>query len=362
MSQKNSSSKMYSIVMAGGRGTRFWPESTSKMPKQYLNLFSDNSLLVETLVRFDSLIDKDNRYIVTVKEQEEICQQRSAGHIGSESIILEPSGRNTAPCILLSLAHLLRVGATKEDVVCIVPADHVILNHKGFREVLTQASQVALNDKKIVTIGIVPTFPHTGYGYIQKGESLSTECFAVKQFKEKPDFNTAKTYLSTGEYYWNAGMFVSSIGTLLSEFEKTSPEIFKFFDKLKNNYNNFTKLLEIYNQIPKDSIDYAVMEKSKNVAVVPSKFDWNDLGSWDALESVIDQKDSNTVINTKKYYFDNSKNNIIFAPKQFVSLVNIDDYIIVSNDKVLMVVPKNDAQKVKTIVEYLQDNNLKELL
>lgn len=354
--------KVYCLVMAGGKGTRFWPESTQSRPKQYLSLTGDSPLLAQTLNRFDGLVEKDDRYIVTVKEQESLVRDSSEDLINEENLIFEPAGRNTAPCILLSLARLIAGGASDNDLMVVVPSDHVILNTKGFKTTIKKAIEIASSRKEIVTIGIVPHFPHTGFGYIERGEEIENG-YRVTQFKEKPDFETARNYLSSGNFYWNAGMFVAPIKTFKEELLLHSPSISKFFEPLLQNINNEEKVAEIYNQIPEDSIDYAVMEKSKHVSVCPAEFDWNDLGSWDALESVIQDQDENTIVKSKGHYFENAKGNIIFAPDKFVSLINVDDLIVVSNEKSVVVLPKKDSQRVKNIVEYLKKSDLgKDLL
>ena len=244
---------VYPLIMAGGRGTRFWPESTSKTPKQYLNLVGKHSLLHDTLTRFDGLVENKYRQIVTVKEQETLAIEASLGLIGDKGIIFEPSGRNTAPCILLSLVSLLAKGAKKEDVVAIVPSDHVILNKNGFQDVLKDAFSACVKFNKIVTIGINANFPHTGYGYIYRGVSLEENLYNVESFKEKPSFDVAKKYVESGEYYWNAGMFVSTIETLLNELKEHAPEIYNFKNDLLENINDFSKISEIYEKIPKES-------------------------------------------------------------------------------------------------------------
>lgn len=356
-------SHLYAVVMAGGQGTRFWPESYSKKPKQYLSLVGDKSLLGETLSRFDEFIPKDKRYIVTVKAQEKLADDCSKGEIANEGLVFEPSGRNTAPCILLAMAKLLEQGATENDVMAIVPSDHVILNKKGFQETLKRAAGAALKDSKIVTIGITPNFPHTGYGYIHKEDQRLDNVFNVKAFKEKPNKETATEYLKTGEYLWNAGMFVSTIGTLMKEFQAHAPEMFEFFSELREGINDFDKTSTTYAKIPAESIDYAIMEKSSEVFVTPADFDWNDLGSWDALESVIEKKDGNVVIGERSSYSDNSQGNIVFAPGKFVGLINVNDLIVVSNDKVTLVLPKEDSQKVKEIVSAIkEDKSLEDLV
>ncbi len=363
--------KLYCLVMAGGKGTRLWPESTAKKPKQYMPLFANKSLIESTFERFDTLTEKQNRFVVTVEEQAEIAYQLCKDQVQDKSaLVIEPSGRNTAPCILLSLVSLLAKGAKNEDVVAIVPSDHVILNTKSYQATIEYAVQVAAEKKKIVTIGINPTFPHTGYGYIQRGgkqtENSDLKSFQVQAFKEKPAFDVAKTYVASGEYYWNAGMFVAPIGVLMDELKKHSPEIAAFAEPLSKVLTNPTELAKVYNQIPENSIDYAVMEKSSNIYVVPGMFDWNDLGSWDALESVALQAQGNFVINERakkdEYFFQGSTGNVVYAPKQFVAMINVQDLIVVSNERAIMIMPKKDSQKVKEVYQFIKDKNLKDLI
>ncbi|MFI5391866.1 MAG: mannose-1-phosphate guanylyltransferase [Bacteriovoracales bacterium] len=342
--------QFFCLVMAGGKGTRFWPESTSKKPKQYLSFLGNKSLLTSSLIRVEGLIPKENRYVVTLKEQEKYAMECSKGLCAKDGLIFEPSGRNTAPCILLALAYLLDKGASPNDVVAIIPSDHVILNENGFRNTLNKCFEVAVSQNTIVTIGITPNFPHTGYGYIQKGERKG-EAFKVAAFKEKPNIETAKDYLASGNYFWNAGIFISKIQTLLDEFKSLAPDMYKHFKDLKGNPQN---LKNIYDLIPSDSIDYAIMEKSEKVMVIPASFDWNDLGSWEALEALIPSTEGNTMVKCKSYYLENSKGNIVYAPNQLVSILGVNDLIVVSNEKALMILPKAESQKVKNIVEFLK--------
>lgn len=340
--------------MAGGKGTRFWPESTQAKPKQYLNLISTKSLLEETLDRFDSLIHSDQRYIVTVKEQKILCEESSHGKISKNGLIFEPSGRNTGPCILMSIAHLLNSGAGPDDVIAIVPADHVILNKKGFQTTLQKAADFSVKQQQIVTIGITPNFPHTGFGYIEKGEMVEGEAFRVSRFKEKPHYELAREYIRSGDYLWNAGMFVSPIKILLEEFSTHAPKMFEHFAELKLSLGDPEKLKKVYEKMPSDSIDYAIMEKSTRVSVVPAIFDWNDMGSWDALSAVIEETHGNTIVKSDGAFFLNSADNVVFAPNKFVALINMDKHIVVSNDKVVLVAPVADAQEIKKVVEHLK--------
>lgn len=354
MSKLTSLFNLYALVMAGGKGTRFWPESTEKKPKQYLNLISSKSLLEDTYDRFTGLIEKDRRFVVTVKEQEALCLLSSKDKIAKDGMIFEPSGRNTGPCILMSIASLLSKGLSEKDVLAIVPSDHVILNHKGFQDTLKKAAFFSHQNQNIVTIGITPHFPNTGFGYIEKGEMVEGEAFKVSRFKEKPHFELAKEYVSSGKYLWNAGMFVAPIGVLLEEFKIHAPKMYEHFDELKKVVNDPVKLKEVYEKIPADSIDYAIMEKSKRVSVVPANFDWNDMGSWDALSSVIDETHGNTLVKSDGAFFLNSADNVVFAPNRFVSLINMDKHIVVANDKVVLVAPVKDAQEIKKVVEHLK--------
>ena len=347
-------SKFYCLIMAGGKGTRFWPESTKFHPKQYLKLMGEKTLLTETCERLEGLIPFDQRYVVTVVDQKLLCAESTFNKINNDGVILEPAGRNTAPCILLSLATLLKKGVRDDDVVVILPSDHVILNTKGFQNTLEKAFKHCLAQQEIVTIGINPNFPHTGFGYIEKGEKNDESIYKVLQFKEKPNYELAQEYLKSGNYLWNAGMFVASIKTLREEFIEHAGEMYKYLEELKNAVGDFDKLSAVYNQIPADSLDYAIMEKSKRVSVIPAEFDWNDLGSWDALSNVISSVEDNTVVKADGYSFLNSRENIIFAPGKFVSLINMEKHVVVVNDKVVLVTPIKDSQDVKKVVESLK--------
>jgi mannose-1-phosphate guanylyltransferase len=354
MKQPESNFGFYCLIMAGGKGTRFWPESTQAKPKQYLQLNSTKTLLEETLDRFDSLIENDRRFVVTVKEQAVLCQESSKGKIAKDGILFEPSGRNTGPCILMSLAALLDKGVSENDVIAIVPSDHVILNHKGFHETMNKAAAFSIREQNIVTIGITPNFPHTGFGYIEKGEMIEGEGFKVSRFKEKPHFELAREYIRSGEYLWNAGMFVAPIKILLEEFKTHAPNMFEHFPELLKVINDPAKLKAVYEKIPTDSIDYCIMEKSNKVSVIPATFDWNDLGSWDALTSVIAETHGNTLVKSDGAFFLNSADNVVFAPDKYVALINMDKHIVVVNDKVVLVAPVADSQEIKKIVEHLK--------
>ncbi len=356
---------LLALIMAGGQGTRFWPQSTSRCPKQYLPLLKDKTLLEATLDRFDGLIPREQRFLVTVKAQEHLAHECSNFKLPSDGIIFEPAARNTAPCILLSLVALKARGVSDNDVLAIVPADHVIPDAEKFKEGIRAAFQAAATQDKIVVLGIVPTCPHTGYGYIQRGAKAGEGIYNVQAFTEKPDQTKAEQFFKSGAYYWNAGMFVASVKTLLQQIEQHAPDLYSFYPKLKQVWHDEAALKEVYAQLPKISFDYAVMEKSQEVMVVEAKFNWSDLGSWDALEAVLPPTEDNTIVAAQGHYFDQAKGNIIYAPQQFVTTIGVQDLIIIANQQSVVILPKKDAQKIKQVVEYLQnseDLNLKSLV
>ncbi|MBI2520557.1 MAG: mannose-1-phosphate guanylyltransferase [Bdellovibrio sp.] len=353
----------FAVVMAGGKGTRFWPYSVRSKPKQYLQLVGTHSLLEQTLMRLDPLISPEDRFIVTVQEQSVLAQENSHNLINKSGLIFEPEGRNTGPCILLALAHLLVHatvrGVNHDSVVAILPSDHVILNTQAFRTTLNKAFLAAQKHNAIVTIGIRPNFPHTGYGYINAKDSLGDALYKVHAFKEKPNLETATQYLREGGYYWNAGMFVGSIGTFLEEFKLYAPAMYQHMEELIQAIKkaNTDAVTTVYKKMPKESIDYAVMEKSQKILVLEAAFDWNDLGSWDALESVCQKNEGNVLEKVRGAYANNAKGNIVFAPSKFVALINVNDLAIVESGKVLMVLPKKDSQQVKQVVEFLEKSS-----
>lgn len=350
------SSNLYALVMAGGHGTRFWPVSTREKPKQYLNLIGERSLLAQTYQRFEGLVTKERRFLVTTKVQARLALESAGDWIDESRIILEPAGRNTAPCILLSLAHLVENGARDEDVIAVVPSDHAITDHQAFQATLHHAFQMAVTTENLVTIGIRPHCAHTGYGYIHRGQEISEETYQVQAFREKPSFDKAQAYFESGEYYWNAGMFVSRVDVFLEQFKEWSPEIFAHFYELRQNLTDSAKTAEIYQKLEKISIDYAVMEKSPKILVVPARFDWSDLGSWDALEELYRKLHpdcgDNLELKAIGSFFKSAKGNMIWAPEHVVAVVGVENVVVVVHEGKVLVINKEHAQEVKDAVDY----------
>ena len=336
---------MTNIILCGGNGTRLWPLSRTLMPKQFVKLFAGESLFQKTLERNQQTCDTQfivsnaEQYFLAVDQIEEHNQDQSKTNIKHSKFLLEPVGRNTAPAIALACLAL-----DPEEIVLVTPSDHLIKNEKAYLEAVEKAKALAKNNN-LVTFGITPQYPETGFGYIEaNGED-------VLSFKEKPDAVTAQAYLDAGNYYWNSGMFCFKAGIFLEELQKYSPAI---YEASLTAYENTTseKMIRISHDdmmaIPEDSIDYAVMEKSNKVKVIPSNIDWSDLGSFESLDEEIESSDN--VINI------NASNNLILSSKQ-VAAIDIEDLIIIDTADALLVSKKGSSQKVKQVVKLLKEKN-----
>ena len=337
---------MTNIILCGGNGTRLWPISRTLMPKQFVKLF-DNKSLFQLTVQRNSLIC-DSQFIVSNAEQYFLAsdQLEEINKINNK-YLLEPIGRNTAPAIALSCFAL-----NPEEIVLVTPSDHLIKDEVEYKRVLEIAQELALQNH-LVTFGITPTFAETGFGYIE-ADGLN-----VKAFHEKPDFGTATKYLKAGNYYWNSGMFCFKAGVFLEELKKYSPEVYET-SKLAFNNANKESIIRVKHDdmlaIPEDSIDYAVMEKSQKVKVVPSNIDWSDVGSFDALYEELEKDENANTVNENHISID-SKNNLIYGSQRKIATVDIEDLIIVDSGDALLVSKKGSSQKVRQIVEKLKASN-----
>ncbi len=338
---------MVNIILCGGSGTRLWPISRTLMPKQFVKLF-DNQSLFQLTVKRNSLVCK-TQFIVSNAEQYFLAiDQLQELNKTNNKYLLEPVGRNTAPAIALSCFEL-----DSEDIVLVTPSDHLIKDEKSYNQAILRAKELA-SDDNLVTFGIKPTFAETGFGYI---EAVSLEKEDVKAFHEKPDFQTATKYLEAGNYYWNSGMFMFKAGVFLEELQKHSPKI---YETALQAFKNSTKdsVIRIKHEdmanIPEDSIDYAVMEKSDKVKVVASDIGWSDVGSFDALyEELPKDKDGNT-INSQHISID-SKNNLIYGNERKIATVDIEDLIIVDTGDAILISKKGSSQKVKKVVDKIKE-------
>ena len=340
---------MTNIILCGGSGTRLWPISRSLMPKQFVKLFNNKSLFQLTVERNNSICNK--QLIVSNQDQYFLALEQLEGRLSNQDqkFILEPFGRNTAPAIALACMLL-----DKDEVVLVTPSDHLIKNEIEYKKVIQKAKELAKEDN-LVTFGITPAYAETGYGYIE------ADGYNVKSFFEKPDKETAIKYLQAGNFYWNSGMFMFKAGVFLEELKKYSPEI---YDNSKKALQNSLKIQESTYKIkqedmlniPEDSIDYAVMENSKRVKIVPSDINWNDLGSFDSLYDEF-EKDENGNTKIENHISIDSKNNFIMAKNKMVATIDVKDLIIVDTGDALLISKKGSSQKVKNVVSKLKEQS-----
>ena len=335
---------MVNIILCGGNGTRLWPISRTLLPKQFVKLFLNKSLFQLTVERNSKvcstqfIVSNTEQYFLALDQLEELNKTNN-------KYLLEPIGRNTAPAIALACIEL-----SYDEIVLVTPSDHLIKNEIEYNKVLKKAKKLA-EENKLITFGITPTFAETGFGYI---ESINE--FDVKAFHEKPDFDTATSYLNAGNFYWNSGIFMFKAGVFLDELKKYSPEI---YNKSVEAFNNASTdgIIRIKHEdminIPEDSIDYAVMEKSDIVKVVASDIGWSDLGSFDALADEY-EKDKNGNSIDDNIIAINSNNNFVYTSERMVTLADIDDLIVVDTSDALLITKKGSSQKIKEIVKELK--------
>jgi len=353
------------VVLSGGSGTRLWPLSRELYPKQLLPLVGQGTMLQETLSRLEGVEDVSTP-IVVCNEQHRflVAEQLRQIKVTSRSIVLEPVGRNTAPAVAIAaLSALATTGANEDPVLLVLPADHVILNVKAFQAAV-QTGLKAAQAGKLVTFGIVPDKPETGYGYIKRGEGKGPD-YPVAQFVEKPNASKAAEYIATGQYYWNSGMFMFRARTLQDELRSYAPDILdsciRAFTQAKHDLD-FTRLsAEEFAACPSNSIDYAVMEKTKHAVVVPLDAGWNDVGSWSALHDAI-PADANKNVCIGDVIVDDSHGNYIHSTSRLVATVGLNDHVVVETKDAVLVARKDKVQDVKNIVTALKKQGRDETL
>ncbi len=358
---------MYAVLMAGGMGTRFWPMSRKAFPKQLLSFTGKKTMLQQTYDRVKSLTEDAKIIVITNKD---LCREveKQLPAIPKENIIGEPEGKNTAPCIGLA-ASLIKNRSDKNEIMVVLPADHLVSNLTDFRKTLRVGIEYARDHDALVTLGILPTFPETGYGYIQVDKKIYSakgkDLFNVRTFAEKPNLETAERFIKSGDFLWNSGMFIWSVRTLLREFEEHLPELYEDLTLINNHVGRpgFNKILaKVYARTKSISIDYGIMEAAQNVVVIKSTFDWNDLGSWEAVYNISQQdKEANVCISKKNILID-AKNNFFHAPKKIIAAIDVEDLIVVDMDDAILICKKNRSQDVKHIVDYLNRKKMNSYL
>ncbi len=346
----------YCVIMAGGIGVRFWPISKTETPKQFIDILGDGETLIQkTYRRFAQICPEENIYIVTNTQYKDIVKEQIPS-IGDEQIVLEPSRRNTAPCI--AYANYKIKANNKDAVIVVAPSDHLILNEPNFIEVIQNGLELVSKKDNLLTIGIRPSYPNTGYGYIQFDEDHVDEnnsaIYNVKMFTEKPVLEMAKQFLETGDFLWNSGIFMWSLKSIEKSFQQFLPEVNELFEKgsgLYNTPNEAAFIQRIYEVCRNISIDYGIMEKAKNVLVYAANFGWSDLGTWGALHEVKekDENENAVVGNRVKVY--HTKNSIVNVKKGKVAVIQgLDGYIVVDTGDVLMICKKEEEQQIRQYV------------
>jgi len=350
--------KVVYFIMAGGEGMRLWPMSRSHFPKQLHNLLGKGSLLQQSIARLLKIASPENILIGT-KEDLYFSVKEQWENIGIKCrlrLILEPASRNTAPAIALAV-HAARERFGEDVIVVTLAADHVIKKEKRFQQLLKNAVKIA--DKgSIVTFGIVPSYPETGYGYINIGKKIFQNAYQVKQFKEKPTQAVAKKYLRSGKYLWNSGMFVFDTGVIAENLKKYSPAVWKTSElvwrKRQEKTDNIRFEKKVFNKLPSISIDYAVMEKAKNRAVIRADFQWCDVGCWHMVHEV-SNKDKNGNVFSGNIFSLDTKNSFIKSEKRFVAAVGLDNLIVIDTPDALLISDKKRSQDVKNVVNKLKE-------
>jgi mannose-1-phosphate guanylyltransferase len=343
----------YAVIMAGGIGSRFWPVSTQEFPKQFHDMLgAGQTLLQKTFSRLRKIIPSENIYILTNERYLNITLQQLP-EISEEQVMLEPAMRNTAPCILLSALKIRKKNPNASMLVA--PSDHWIEDEAAFAADVLACFKAAQQDRVLLTLGIAPTFPNTGYGYIESDAGATSAITKVKQFREKPDYETAKMFLAAGNFLWNAGIFIWSAKNIVAAFESHLPEMFALFSSGISVLNTSEEKNFIDNQYAKAeniSIDFGILEKSEHVYMKRATFDWNDLGTWGALhEKLKTDENGNAVVNADTI-LRNATNNMVFTDsKKLVVLEGIEDYIVVDKKEVLLLFPKKKEQEIKELLQ-----------
>ena len=354
------------VIMAGGKGERFWPKSRINLPKQFLSLTDDGkSMIQHTVERVKNLVDIENIYVVTNEMYKNLVSEHIPD-IPEANIIIEPAAKNTAPCIGLAAIHIAKKDINSKMII--LPSDHLIKFNEIFIDTLKTALDVVEKGDNLATIGITPNYPETGYGYINftKGESFkdSTNIYEVLRFVEKPNLEKAKEYLTSGQYLWNSGMFVWKASTILKNFKEYLPEIYEGLQKIGKSINTgkYEEVLKKeFLNLPSESIDYGIMEKAKNIYVIPGNFGWDDVGSWLSLERINKTNQDGNVI-TGNVISIKTKNTIIQGSDKLIATIGLEDIVVVDTDDVTLICHKNNTQEVKEVINNLKICNRNEYL
>lgn len=355
--------KITALIMAGGRGERFWPKSRKNMPKQFLSLTDDGKTMIQlTVERISSVVDMEDIYIATNKDYKELVRSQLPG-IPEKNILCEPVGRNTAPCIGLGAVHM----AKKYDdaIMLVLPSDHLIKFNKMFLSVLKDSCDIAEKDRNLVTIGITPAYAETGYGYIKfDSHVMEGRAYKVDRFVEKPSLEVAKEYLETEEYLWNSGMFVWKLSSILYNLERFMPETFAGLKRIQASIGTPEEedvLRKEFAQFQSQSIDYGIMEKAENIYTVPGTFGWDDVGSWLAVERIRKSNEMGNVVSGNIITV-GTHNCIIQGEKKLIATVGLEDLVIVDTEDATLICAKDSTADIKKVLENLKICNRDEYI
>lgn len=347
----------YAILMAGGVGSRFWPISTSDYPKQFHDMLGTGDTLIQkTFKRLNKFVPTENILILTNERYNDLVLEQLP-MVKQDQVVLEPAMRNTAPCILYAS---LKIQKMNPDAVMIVaPSDHWIEDEDAFAKDVKMCFDKCEKEEVLCTLGIKPTFPNTGFGYIEFQKGNADALKKVDQFREKPDYETAKEFLAQGNFLWNAGIFMWSVSTIVNSFRAFQPTQYKLFADGLPIYNTDDErsfIQENYGKAENISIDYAILEQSKSIYVLPATFDWNDLGTWGSLYDKLDKDENNNAIVNSKVIAQDANGNMIRSPKDKIVVVDgLKDYIIVDKEEVLLIYPKSKEQDIKKVLNTVKE-------
>lgn len=357
--------RTYAVIMSGGVGSRFWPKSRNSLPKQYLNLFGKDTLIQTVAQRLQRLLPQNRIFVVSTQSQLDLIKKQLPW-LNPSQLILEPFGKNTAPCIGLAAIHLQKMDP--DAIMIVLPADHLISNTEKFVQVLNDAvALIRKHPNALMTIGIEPTYPATGYGYIQRGEPLQEDgirAFRVRAFAEKPTLEVAQQFFSTGEFLWNSGIFIWRADTILHYIEDLMPDLFAGLKEIRLALAtpSYPKVLErVYKQIYSDSIDYGIMEHASYVIVLEGRFGWSDVGSWEEVYN-ISEKDADGNILIGDPIVKDVSNCYIEAGQRVVAVIGLKDFIVIDTADALLICHRSQCQEVKWVVEKLKHTGLQKVL
>ncbi|WP_394750949.1 mannose-1-phosphate guanylyltransferase [Spongiimicrobium salis] len=342
----------YAVLMAGGVGSRFWPVSTTQYPKQFHDMLGTGSTLIQrTFQRLNKFVPTENILILTNERYNDLVLEQLP-LVKQDQVVLEPAMRNTAPCILYAALKIQK--KNPNAVMIVAPSDHWIEDEEAFATDVKTCFDQCEKGEVLCTLGITPTFPNTGFGYIEYEKEDVAEVKKVRQFREKPNYETAKDFLRQGNFLWNAGIFMWSVQTIVNAFEAYQPSQYELFSKGIPSYNTENErhfIQENYAKAENISIDYAILEQSKSIFVLPATFDWNDLGTWGSLYDKLDKDaDNNAVVNSKTLVTDAKGNMIRSSQGKIVVIDGLNDYIIVDKEEVLLIYPKSKEQDIKKVL------------